>query len=105
MARHLLPEWSTLPQQRSALPLGHASPHAELRLAVQGLGQVLRENRTRLADRLRVVLGLAPDEQRLRGLAGTVGLPGLLVHPQIHRCDNTHDYTPPRAVASHDYRA
>ena len=53
-------------QQRPALTLGHAAPHAELDAVVEGVGQALGADRAAHADGLRAVLRGTLDEQRVR---------------------------------------
>ena len=53
----------TLAEQRTALTLGHAAPHAPLDLVVEGLGEALGAHRAPGAQLLGAVLGSAPDEQ------------------------------------------
>ena len=53
-------------QQRAALPLGHAAPHAELDPVVERVGQALVPHRAAAADPLRHVLLGALHEQRVR---------------------------------------
>ena len=62
----------TATQQRTTLPLGHATPHAELHPVVEGVGQAFGADRTAHAHGLGAVLRGTLDEQgvRVAGLAG-----------------------------------
>src|SRR4051812_1205624 len=53
----------TAAEQRPALPLGHAAPHAPLDLVVEGLGQALGPHRAAGAQLLGLVLLGATDEE------------------------------------------
>ena len=63
-------------QQRTALPLGHPAPHAELDAVVQRVGEALGAHRAAAAHRLGAVLRGPGDEQLVRvGVAAAPSAP------------------------------
>jgi hypothetical protein len=62
--------FGVLLEQRTALPLGHPTPHAELDPVVQGIGSTFEDHRAVPADHCGFALSGAADEEFIR-----IGLP------------------------------